>query len=231
METDNTQIQGGDIVRSIWKHIAALISAARLTTLLEHLHGQYGAGPTKLQRLLKCSADEAEQRWQSYHNLYSGITDLNYNNKIFAKANGYVECAFGHKVYTPNINAKDMKRASKDARSSSNAVTQSWGMLTNRAINEFDERLTNSPYRHDVKLINTIHDAIYLLIRENAEAIKWVNDNLMECMKWQDHPLIASDIPLTAELDLGYSWDAMKTLDNNVELEEVQKFISTLRDP
>lgn len=142
--------------------------------------------------------------------------------------NGYIELAFGLQLKTPKINSKDSGVQSSEVRSSSNAATQSYGMLMNRAFIEFLQRVKDSKYKHDIRLINTIHDAVYLLIRDDAEVILWVNENLVECMLWQEDPILASEIKMGAELDCGRDWAHCYTLPNGISKENIQSFLDTL---
>lgn len=95
-------------------------------------------------------------------------------------------------------------------------------MLMNRAFIEFDQRVEAAGMSDSIKLINTIHDAVYMLIRDDVEVIEWVNRNLIDCMEWQEHSMLQSDIKLGAELDIGKSWDKQYTLKNNEPIEQVQ---------
>jgi DNA polymerase-1 len=189
---------------------------------------QYGGGASKIQKVLKCTPSRANEISNSYDNLYSGLLDFQNSNEQFAKKAGYVELAFGLKLQTPRINSKDSGLQSAEVRSSSNAVTQSWGQLMNRASIDIDNRIENSEFVNDVKSINNIHDAWYGLVRDTPECIKWLNDNLIECMQWQEDPLLHSDIKLGAELDIGYDWAHCNTLKNNASLEEIEDFLKEL---
>jgi DNA polymerase-1 len=189
---------------------------------------QYGCAAPKLQKMLKCSMEKAEYIFNAFHTLYSGLGEFAKQNEIFAKQNGYIELAFGLKLQTPKINSKDNGVQSGEVRSASNAATQSYGMLMNRAFIEFQERLEASVHKNDVKLINTIHDAVYLLIREDADVIKWVNDNLVECMEWQEDPKLKSDVKVGAELDIGKDWAHPITLPNRVDKDYIIKALEEL---
>lgn len=189
---------------------------------------QYGCAAPKLQKMLKCSKQKAEAIFSAYHGLYSGLAEFAQRNEQFAKKNGYIELAFGLQLKTPRINSKDGGVQSGESRSASNAATQSYGMLMNRAFIEFLERLESSQYKLDVKLINTIHDAVYLIVRNDADVVKWVNDNLIECMEWQLDPKLISDVKIGAELDIGPDWAHVTTLSNYISLEEIQQALSKL---
>lgn len=116
--------------------------------------------------------------------------------------------------------------AAASSRSSNNATTQSWGMLMNRAINDFRDQLNNSPYRHDIRLINTIHDAAYGIVKLDLNVLKYLNDTLVKAMSWQEDPKIQSDeVHLGAELDLGFSWDKQYTMKNGLSIDEIDEFL------
>lgn len=189
---------------------------------------QYGCAAPKLQKMLKCSKQKSESIFHAFHDLYSGLDDFAKKNEQFAKKNGYIELAFGLQLKTPRINSNDGAIQSSEARSASNAATQSYGMLMNRAFIELLERLEHSEYKYDVKIINTIHDAVYLLVKEDINVINWVNHNLVECMEWQDDPKLLSDVKIGAELDIGKDWGHCVTLANNCSLLDIEQALSGL---
>lgn len=193
---------------------------------------QYGCGPGKIKQLLKCSKAKSDEVYSAYHSLYSGLNKFAESNKHFGMVNGYVVGAFGLRLRTPVLKrhragTKETLEVGSEARSASNMVTQSWGLLMNRAINEFNDRLEKSTYVNDVRLINTIHDAVYLLVREDVNVIKWVNDNIVECMLWQEGAIVSDGVKMGAELDIGLDWAHQETLKNNATLEEISDFLKT----
>jgi DNA polymerase-1 len=172
-----------------------------------------------------------------YHALYFGLAKFAEANKKFAAKHGYVQCAFGLRLRTPLLaqtilgNSFTPREAEKEARSSNNAITQSWGLLSNRAAIEIHNRIIASEYAEDIYIINQIHDAIYFTWRDDVNVTKWLNDNLIECMEWQDDPMIASDdVKLGAELDVGLSWDKQYTLKNKATLDEIQEFMKQIKE-
>ena len=192
---------------------------------------QYSGTWVTIQRTLGCTESKAKQIEESYHNLYSGLADFAEANQEHAIKYGYVNCAFGMRLRTPLLaksrNTVIFKEAAAEARSSSNATSQSWGLLMNRAINEFYYKIKHSKFNTSIRLINTIHDAVYLLVKNDPETIKFVNDELIKSMSWQDHPLIKStEVLLGAELDIGKDWSKQYTLKNNSTLDEIVEFLS-----
>lgn len=90
------------------------------------------------------------------------------------------------------------------------------------------QRVWASPHKHDIQPCALIHDAIYLLIRNKPEIVKFVNDNLIDCMAWKGLPEISDPrIPLSAELDLFFpSWAKPITLANNLTADEIVQAVT-----
>ena len=68
-----------------------------------------------------------------------------------------------------------------------------------------------------------IHDAIYLIIKDDIEVVKWVNDSLPKEMAWQELPEIQhNEVKLGAELDLFYNgWHQPITLPNSISQTDI----------
>ncbi len=196
---------------------------------------QYGGTAFGLNKNIGIPPDEAYEIEMAYHELYAGIAEFNRNNIKYAEEHGYINCAFGLRLRTPVLfdTARSGKRrpyaAIKEGRSANNAVTQSWGMLMNRALIAIEKKIRTSKFCEDIRMANTIHDAGYFLVRKDPSTVMWLNDHLIPEMEWNDHPLIkSSSVPMGAELDIGNSWDQMITLPNNATLNEITKFIGDL---
>ena len=143
---------------------------------------------------------------------------------------GYVELAFGLRLRTPLLHKTILGtrvtpyQAEADARSAGNALSgQSYGALNNRASIEFMERVRASKYRYDIIACMWIHDAIYLLFKNDADVVEWVNTNLVECMKWQELPeLQHPTVKLGATLGIHYpTWAQEITIPNNSTKEQI----------
>jgi len=174
------------------------------------------------------SEEMAKKIEANYQKLYQ--VSIAWIDGILDKAHetGYVEGAFGLKIRTPilqqtPLGGKLSFMAEAERRSAGNAKTQSYGLLNNRAAVEFRKRVDASPYRYDIFLVSLIHDATYILCRNHPDIIKWVNDNLVACMRWQELPELQHDVvKLGAELDIYWpSWADALTLPNNISKEEI----------
>lgn len=197
---------------------------------------QYSGTYLTLMNNCGFTEQEAKQIETNYHKLYKQSDDWVADKIKLAEQQGYLDSAFGLRIRTPVIaksvlgNSKTPNLAQAEARSVGNAVSgQSYCMLTNRALCEFMERVYNSEYRHDIMPVNIVHDAIYLMVKDNVHVIKWVNDNLMECMQWQELEEIKHDkVKLTAELGLFYpDWSKEITLPNNISRKEIKEIVKS----
>jgi DNA polymerase-1 len=178
------------------------------------------------------SEKEAKSIEAAYHDLYQ-VSDQWVQNRLRqASKDGYITAAFGLRVRTPILKqilyGKKMPyEAAAEGRTAGNALGQSYGLLNNRAQNEFMQRVYDSPHAADIHPVAAIHDAQYYLIREDPEVLKFTNDNLIECMSWQDDPEIYHpDVKLGAELEIYYpSWANPIPLENNASIDNIKDII------
>ena len=194
---------------------------------------QYMGTAYTLHKRTGFSMDQAIKIENAFHELYKVSQEFNEQNKQFMEEHGYVECAFGLKLRTPIIsqcvlgNSKTPHEADKEARSANNAITQSWGMLLNRAMNATNRRIEEAGYGTDILPCNMIHDAGYFLVRHDAKCIKFLNDVLIKEMEWNDDDAIRSEeVPMKASLEIGKSWDTLVPLNNNAPLKEIHEIFT-----
>ena len=197
----------------------------------------YGGTAHGLMNNLGFEKELAQQIEKNYHELYKE-SDKWVKEKLKKASNtGYVEVAFGLRVRTPLLSQtiRDHRttpfKARGEGRTAGNALGQSYGLLNNRAANDFMQKVWASPYRFDVKPVGLIHDAIYLLIRDDINTVEWVNTELIKSMQWQELPEIAHDtVKLGAELDLFWpSWNEKVTLINNSTPEQIKNQVAKHR--
>jgi len=196
---------------------------------------QYMGTAYTLHKRTGFSMDQAIQIEKAFHTLYKVSQEFNEQNKQFMEQHGYVECAFGLKLRTPIIaqcvlgNSKTPHEADKEARSANNAITQSWGMLLNRAMNATNIQIEEAGYGTKILPCNMIHDAGYFLVKAEPECVKFLNDILIKEMEWNDDDMIRStDVPMKASLDIGKSWDKLIHLNNNATLKEIHELFSVI---
>lgn len=145
----------------------------------------------------------------NYHHLYEHSDKWKKAKIKHACKDGYIEVAFGLRVRTPILAKTRLGtdstpyEAQGEARTAGNALGQSYCLLNCRAANEFFRRVRASEFVYEVKIAAQIHDAIYIMWVDRMEVTQWVNQNLTECMAWQDLPeLEHPTVKLHAELDI-----------------------------
>lgn len=184
-----------------------------------------------------CGFDEATAKSieKNYHDLYKESDKWIQNKLTKATKTGYVECAFGLKVRTPKLaqtipGRKVSYEAQAEARTAGNALGQSWGLLNNRAQNEFLEKVRVSEFLLDIHPIAAIHDSQYYLVRRRPEVVKFVNDNLIACMEWNKHPTIYHpEVGLGAELEIFYpTWAESTKIHNGSSLADITNVLNQL---
>ncbi len=190
----------------------------------------YAGTWTTLMKNCGFSEEVAKQIEANYHKMY--VESDAWMAKQLAECceKGYATVAFGLRIRTPLLKqtvlntSKTPREAEAEARSVGNAIGgQSYGLLNNRAIVEFMERVWNSPYKYDIVPVALIHDAIYLIIKDDLDIVTWANQNLTECMAWNELPEIQHpEIKLSAELDIFYpNWSNPITLKNDADPETI----------
>jgi len=189
-------------------------------------------------------SEEVSKRVESnYHKLYH-VSDTWIDGILNqAHTDGYILGAFGIKIRTPILAKTPLGSnrlpypATAERRSAGNAKTQSYGLLNNRAAVEFMSRVHASPYRYDILPSALIHDAIYCLAKDRPDVVKWVNDNLIDCMRWQELPELQHDVvKLSAQLDVFFpDWGHAMTLKNGISKAEIRAaakaHIDKLKEP
>lgn len=168
---------------------------------------------------------------ENYHKLYV-VSDQYIQTRLEQAAkDGFVEVAFGLRVRTPLLaqvifgSQSVPYEAQAEGRTAGNAMGQSYGLLNNRAAAEFMKRVWKSKYRLDIKPVALIHDAIYILIRDDIEVVEWANRELIDCMRWQELPEIQHPtVKLGAALDIFWpTWAKATTIPNDASQEEILK--------
>lgn len=176
----------------------------------------------------------AKQVEKAYHDLYK-VSDAWVQDKLNkASKDGYVTVAFGLRVRTPLLNqvvrgcSKTPHEADSEGRTAGNSLGQSWCLLTVRAGIECNKELRDSSYRLNILPVCTIHDALYYLVKDDADSILWLNEHLVKAISWQEDPAIAHDkVKLEGELSIFFpDWSHECGVPNNVKtVEELSKII------
>jgi len=173
--------------------------------------------------------EKAQAIEANYHELYK-VSDAYVQSRLEqATKDGFVEVAFGLRVRTPLLKqviwgSRIPYEAAAEGRTAGNALGQSYGLLNNRAATAFMKKVWASEFRNDILPVALIHDAIYLLIRDDLRVVRWANEHLIKEMQWQELPEIQHPtVKLGAALDLFWpNWANPITLPNNADEQTIK---------
>jgi DNA polymerase-1 len=180
------------------------------------------------------SEEEAKRIERNFKKLYKVSIDWVNAKLDQAMRDGFVTVAFGLRVRTPLLaqvirgTSKTPHEAEAEGRSAGNALGQSWCLLNSRAWSEFMGKVRKSPYRLDIRPCAQIHDAGYALIKDDSQALAWMNEHLVEAVRWQDHPDIWHDqVKIGGELSVFWpSWANEIVIPNGADEEKIMSIIA-----
>lgn len=199
---------------------------------------QYAGTPGTLVNNSGFSKEEASGIYSRYHSLYKVSAIYAETKKAEAAKKGYAEVAFGLRIRTPLMaqvvwgNRSMPHEAKAEGRTLGNALSQSYGLLNNRAAVAFMQKVWASQHRFDIKLVALIHDAAYYLIRDNADVVEWANKEMIKAMQWQELPEIDHPtVKLGAAMDVYWpSWKDVTTIPNNATRQEIVELANKAKE-
>ena len=177
--------------------------------------------------------DVAKAIEANYHELYEVSDKWVMDRLEEASRQGYVELAFGLRLRTPLLqkvvfNSASMPfQAHQEMKTAGNALGQSYGLLNSHSANLFMKRVWESDYCYSVFPCMQVHDSQYYMVRNTLDCLKWVNDNLIECMEWnQLGPIKHPDVHLGATLELYHqSWAEKISIPNRASKADIRRII------
>lgn len=148
-----------------------------------------------------------------------------------AAKTGYVTVAFGLRLRTPMMAQTIMGlrstpyEAEAEGRTAGNAMGQSYCMLNSRAAMAFMRKVRLSPYRLRIRLCAQIHDAMYFLVDNDIEVIHWLNEHLVQEVRWQELPEIQHPIvKLGGEVSIFYpTWAQECVIPNGADRDTIRQ--------
>lgn len=170
---------------------------------------------------------------EKYHQLYA-VSDKWVADKLAeAGKTGYVTVAFGLRVRTPLLHQtvagarSTPYEAAAEGRTAGNALGQSWCLLNSRASAEFMKKVRESKFRLDIRPCAHIHDAQYMLVRDDIDALMFANEHLVKAVQWQEDPEIwHPEVKLGGEFSLFWpDWTNDITIPNGATEEEIRSIV------
>lgn len=218
-----------DSINSIADKYADLRQLSKSPTFLLTYMGTWKG----LMKQFGFTKEVALQIEKNYHELYVVSDEWVMDQVRKAGKTGFVELAFGLKLRTPILPQVVLDsnsipyQAHKEIKTAGNALGQSYGLLNTRAGNAFMERVWDSDYYDKILPICQIHDSQYFMIQNSLGCLKYVNDNLIECMEWNDlEPIQHPTIKLGATLEIYYpDWSNPITVPNRQSIKQLKALL------
>ena len=186
--------------------------------------------------MAQCGFDKpkAKQIEHNYHVLYAHSDKWVSDHLDVATQIGYITAAFGLRVRTPLLHqvirntSRTPYEAQAEGRTAGNALGQSWGLLNNRAWIEFMQKVRKSQHRLDIRPCAQIHDAGYMMVRDDIDAVSYSNEHLVQAVAWQEHPDIAHPtVKLSGTLSIFHpSWAEEIEIPNGTLAQDIPDVVS-----
>ena len=158
----------------------------------------YGMSEFGLIRQLGFTREESQNYIKQYFHRYPGIYEYMQRTRQVALEQGFVETITGRRLYTPDIDARNMMVRKGAERAAINAPLQgSAAEIIKMAMIEVAKILPND----QAKLLLQVHDE---LVFEVDEAIA---DHLAEKIKDVMQKVVTLSVPLVVEVGKGHNWD------------------------
>ncbi|WP_160232069.1 DNA polymerase I [Acinetobacter indicus] len=158
----------------------------------------YGMSEFGLIRQLGFTREESQNYIKQYFQRYPGIYEYMQRTRQVALEQGFVETLTGRRLYTPDIDARNMMVRKAAERAAINAPLQgSAADIIKMAMVEVDKMLP----RDQAKMLLQVHDE--LVFEVDADVADELAPKLAEVMQ----SVIKLSVPLVVEVGKGQNWD------------------------
>ncbi len=160
----------------------------------------YGMGAFGLASNLGIEQKAARDYIERYFARFAGVRRYMDETKVFAKDKGYVETAFGRRLWLPEINSGNGPRRSGAERQAINAPMQGTAAdLIKLAMIAVQQTLDDE--QRGTRMVMQVHDELVLEVPD-AE-LDWAREAVPRLMAG----VAALKVPLLAEVGVGNNWD------------------------
>lgn len=160
----------------------------------------YGMSAFGLARQLSIGRKQAAEYIELYFERYPGVQSYMNNIRHAAAEQGYVETAFGRRLYLPEINSRNGMRRQAAERTAINAPMQGTAAdIIKLAMIHVDDWLQQSGLQS--RMIMQVHDELVLEVPESE--LELVKQGLNERME----NAASLRVPLVVDVGVGDNWD------------------------
>ncbi|MGO1157223.1 DNA polymerase I [Acinetobacter lwoffii] len=158
----------------------------------------YGMSEFGLIRQLGFTRQESQDYIKQYFHRYPGIYDYMQRTRQVALEQGFVETLLGRRLYTPDIDARNMMVRKAAERAAINAPLQgSAADIIKMAMIEVDKMLP----KDQAKMLLQVHDELVFEVDED------IADELVPKLAKVMQSVLQISVPLVVEVGKGKNWD------------------------
>ena len=158
----------------------------------------YGMSEFGLIRQLGFTRQESQDYIKQYFHRYPGIYDYMQRTRQVALEQGFVETLLGRRLYTPDIDARNMMVRKAAERAAINAPLQgSAADIIKMAMIEVDNMLP----KDQAKMLLQVHDELVFEVDED------IADELAPKLAEVMQSVLQISVPLVVEVGKGKNWD------------------------
>ena len=158
----------------------------------------YGMSEFGLIRQLGFTRQESQDYIKQYFHRYPGIYDYMQRTRQVALEEGFVETLLGRRLYTPDIDARNMMVRKAAERAAINAPLQgSAADIIKMAMIEVDKMLP----KDQAKMLLQVHDELVFEVDED------IADELAPKLAEVMQSVLQISVPLVVEVGKGKNWD------------------------
>jgi len=158
----------------------------------------YGMSEFGLIRQLGFTRQESQDYIKQYFHRYPGIYDYMQRTRQVALEQGFVETLLGRRLYTPDIDARNMMVRKAAERAAINAPLQgSAADIIKMAMIEVDKMLP----KDQAKMLLQVHDELVFEVDED------IADELAPKLAEVMQSVLQISVPLVVEVGKGKNWD------------------------
>ncbi|ANF82454.1 DNA polymerase I [Acinetobacter sp. NCu2D-2] len=158
----------------------------------------YGMSEFGLIRQLGFTRQESQEYIKQYFHRYPGIYEYMQRTRQVALEQGFVETILGRRLYTPDIDARNMMVRKAAERAAINAPLQgSAADIIKLAMIEVDKMLP----KDQAKMLLQVHDELVFEVDED------IADDLAPKLAEVMQSVLPISVPLVVEVGKGMNWD------------------------
>lgn len=157
-----------------------------------------------------------EEIFNNYHNsMFPGISKMRNKVMIQARKDGYLHLGLGCRMYSDDIKSHE--------RTLFNAMSQFWSVLTLISLNELHHKIDINNMQDKVIPNATIYDALYGIVKNDPESVKWLNDTICPIMEkdFMEGQIVHNE----AQLEIGSNWSDLTELSHNMSIDQIKGVI------